>query len=219
MSKRLLIILAVLPTLTLCILAGVFTFAFLNGTIQISFPNATEATVLETDPPATEPPSTESTESALVPVREPANGYIFEDLSKFTGEIAPLTVETAWTGGYYVVVDPIRLDWTYEFEGSRTDYLNYQTELAKSKICFYARAESVVDLLVPLGEYRIYYATGDTWYGEDLLFGPDTQYYRCDETFLFSLNPEEPWGWTLTLKTVANGNLDTTPILEQDFPK
>lgn len=39
---------------------------------------------------------------------------------------------------------------------------------------------------VPLGSYRILYATGTTWYGPQLLFGPQTRRFRLDRTFEFA---------------------------------
>lgn len=218
MSKRLLIVLTILPTLTLCILAGVFAFAFLNGTIQINSPNTTEATALETEPPATEASSTESTEPVLTPVQEPSTGYIFEDFEGLgLGEsICPFTVETAFAGGYYFVIDPIRMPHS---GSSESDELYYELLEKYCEIRFYARSNSVVDILVPLGEYEIYYATGDTWYGEDLLFGPETQYYKCEGTFEFTEDYDGYSGWTLTLESVVGGNLDTSRISEGSFPK
>lgn len=172
-----------------------------NNIIIIS-PEETEAE--ETQKKTSEPEET----SEKVP--EPSNGYVFEEISIGSGS-SPLTIETIGTGGYYIVLDPITL--VYEGDSSFEEYRTKMfTEYSYTK--FYVRAGSTVVMNVPLGEYRIYYAAGDSWYGEDDLFGKDTVYAKCDDTFVFT----ESQGWTLHLYSVANGNLDTDIISKKEFP-
>lgn len=87
-----------------------------------------------------------------------------------------------------------------------------------ARMSFYVSAGKSAEVLVPLGEYEIYYATGQTWYGPDDKFGSDTQFYKCDDTFDFYEDDDGYVGWTLTLYKVSNGNMDSTPIDEGDFP-
>jgi len=39
---------------------------------------------------------------------------------------------------------------------------------------------------VPVGEYELVYASGENWYGDELLFGPETQYAKADTVSRFS---------------------------------
>lgn len=148
-------------------------------------------------------------------VIEPANGYVFEDISKGY-ELASLTVNTSGTGGYYFVLDPICL-----YQEDASEYFELKAELdAKYRyIKFYARSESLVEIEVPLGEYEIYYATGKNWCGEDELFGENTVYVKCDGTFSFFRDGSDVVGWKLELTPITNGNLDTDTIDASDFPK
>lgn len=160
----------------------------------------------------------EETEPTLSSLPEPDNGYIFEDFTLgILEKVAPLTIEAGGTGGYYIVVDPVH----FTFSGAVDSFSRTRYEMGAkySYLKFYVDANSAVDVLVPLGEYEIYYATGENWYGEDSLFGSDTRYYKCDSTFLFSIEDNQYTGWTVELKPVINGNLDTDVIDAEDFPK
>lgn len=157
----------------------------------------------------------ESTSDNLIAQPEPKNGYVFEEITVLES-VAPLTVETAGEGGYYFVIDPIK------FHSSKQDDFQDNSLKIFAKyfdVRFYADAGSSVTINVPLGEYKIYYAHGTSWYGEEHLFGPDTTYFKCDDTFLFEETSSGYNGWTISLTPVANGNLDTDLIGENEFPK
>ena len=52
----------------------------------------------------------------------------------------------------------------------------------KKKICtVFIRAGQSVNLDLPLGIYRLRYATGERWYGTKFLFGPETTYNKADQ--------------------------------------
>ena len=123
--------------------------------------------------------------------------------------VAPLSVETTGSGSYYVALakmlpglnggDPVP---------SRSIYMSFVVLGGES-----------AEVLVPLGVYKIYYATGPTWYGKDDLYGSDTVRYECEGTFDFTRSASEYEGWTLTLYPVYGGNMDTERIPEYQFPK
>ena len=86
-----------------------------------------------------------------------------------------------------------------------------------SYIAFYVRADSQTTISsVQDGTYNVFYATGDTWYGESELFGSETSAYQTDDTISFTTtysgNYIEYSIVTLTLYSVAGGNLTTTPV-------
>lgn len=70
---------------------------------------------------------------------------------------------------------------------------------------------------VPLGNFRIKYATGRNWYGYKYLFGPDTGYNKANTTFEFKNTGYQITGYTLTLYSVSNGNLSTSRIGAEAF--
>lgn len=158
---------------------------------------------------------TKSFSDNLLPQAEPKNGYLFEEITGWEC-VAPLTIETSGDGGYYFVIDPIKL-----YSADNSEFADTRSELAAKYFFmrFYVNAGNKVELKVPLGEYEIYYAYGATWYGEEYLFGSDTVYYKCDDTFIFKESSNGFNGWTLSLTPTVNGNLDTDIIIEADFPK
>ncbi len=81
----------------------------------------------------------------------------------------------------------------------------------------FVRSSSNVTIDVPLGTYEIRYAAGETWYGYEKLFGPDTAYSKADETFTFERVGNQITGFTITLYKVVNGNLSTSPIDASSF--
>lgn len=170
------------------------------------------ASAVPTDPPKTTPEATESTALKLVSHPVPVNGRIFENLT--IDGCAPFTVSAG--SNVYLVLDPVDLS------ANITNGLGQQQVLLNEKymeLRVFIRSGMTFETDVPLGSYEVYYATGDTWYGEEELFGPDTRYYKCDGTFDFTQDSEGYNGWTLTLTAVYGGNLDTDLVDESDFPK
>ena len=76
----------------------------------------------------------------------------------------------------------------------------------------FVNAGQAFEVLVPLGNYRIKYATGRTWMGSRQLFGPDTQYSKADEIFEFTRTDAGVQGYTLELIKQRDGNLRTQAI-------
>ena len=163
-------------------------------------------------PKETTQQAAQSTEPNLAARPRPAHGYVFEDIG--LTPVAPFSV--TGSGDFYLVLDPVDLS-VHADKGvgsARLDLLQ-----GYSFLRVFVRSGMTFETDVPLGKYEVYYATGDTWYGEEHLFGPDTQYYKCDGTFDFTEDSEGYNGWTLTLTAVSNGNLDTDSIPEFAFPK
>lgn len=141
------------------------------------------------------------TEEELYGIVAVENGEILTE--PLAEAVAPLTIQTSGTGGYYVRLEPLG--------DVETQLFNLMT--------FYVEGGSDAEVMVPLGTYEIYYATGETWFGETYYFGMNTQYYKCDETFEFTQDAQSVSGYTLTLYPVAGGNMDTDPINKDDFPQ
>lgn len=142
-------------------------------------------------------PSVSQNKSDLKPVSTPANGKI---LKRPKDEmLAPLTIHT--TGDKY-----------YFFSLMKVGY-------SDSYMSFFGHGGKTIEVDVPIGVYKIYYATGETWYGTNDLFGPETSYYRCGDYFIFTKDDESYKGWVLTLYPVVDGNMDSESVSADDFPK
>ncbi|MEW5773045.1 MAG: J domain-containing protein [Thermodesulfobacteriota bacterium] len=70
---------------------------------------------------------------------------------------------------------------------------------------------------VPLGSYKIKYATGLTWYGEKHLFGSETKCSAALEQFDFVKEGNSVKGYTVELILQQHGNLRTVDIPIEDF--
>ncbi len=115
--------------------------------------------------------------------------------------IAPFTVKTSEGENYFILLNPV--DFTAKQNG---------------KLAFLVEGGKTVSRDVPLGEYEVFYASGETWYGPTYKFGPSSGLYKCEDTFDFTADEESTHGWTVTLYAVANGNLDTEAVDWSEFP-
>lgn len=114
--------------------------------------------------------------------------------------VAPLTIKTSGSNGYYIYLE--------DFSNSN----------GKNDMSFYVKGGNTVDIDVPLGKYKFYYCSGKTWYGTTNKFGSNTSYCKADDIFDFYVSGDYVYGHTVTLYTVANGNMETENISEGQFP-
>lgn len=112
--------------------------------------------------------------------------------------VAPFNVETKGDGGYYI-------------------YLKSKAS-PDDDMAFYVVGGKNIETAVPLGRYTMYYATGDTWYGDELKFGEETAYYEGDTELSFYTFGDTVYGQTVELYLQAYGNFDTSEIEQSDFP-
>lgn len=129
-------------------------------------------------------------------------------------EVCPLTVSVRGNQGYYIYLKYLHAP-TYS-EESR-DHPNSYVD-AESDLAFYVSPDSSVNCKVPIGVYKLYYATGSTWYGQHDLFGSGTMYYTSSELLNFYSDTEYYNGTTLELWRQTNGNFETESIDASDFP-
>lgn len=87
-----------------------------------------------------------------------------------------------------------------------------------SDIVLYVEHGKEAEIKVPIGNYKLYYASGDTYFGKDLLFGDSTRFYASDDILDFYTDENYSYGHTITLTAVVGGNMDTDPISESQFP-
>ncbi len=74
-----------------------------------------------------------------------------------------------------------------------------------------------VQIDVPLGKYKLKYASGDKWYGYKYRFGPYTSYNKSNDIFDFKVVGNQVSGYSVTLYKVQDGNLRTYNIDESEF--
>ena len=130
--------------------------------------------------------------------------------------IAPLEISADYGSNYYVYLkyigEPLRTSVSRNLNSGVT--VPYESDMA-----FYVESGKKVEVEVPIGIYRLYYATGDTFYGSDLLFGEDTRYTVSEENITFYGDTQYIHGCSITLYKVVNGNFSTEQISEEEFPK
>ena len=129
------------------------------------------------------------------PVAQPHSGTI----RRFApGEpIAPFQIQTRGAGGYL-----LKLEDAYR----GTDVMD-----------IFVRGGDTVEVEVPLGNYVVKYAAGDTWYGYDYHFGPETTYTKAETTFDFRDDGYQITGYTVTLYQVRDGNMQMRRLSPADF--
>ena len=83
----------------------------------------------------------------------------------------------------------------------------------KNNMAFMVRANDCIERNVPVGDYKVYYATGTDWYGEDLLFGEDTEYYSIKDTFYFyaEVDTTDTWRSGVIPETVRTYQIELLP--------
>lgn len=92
---------------------------------------------------------------------------------------------------------------------------DYHTGIIKFKI--FVRAGQTVETEIPLGSYKMKYATGYKWYGKKDLFGKDTIYSKSEDEFIFKIEGNQVLGHTVELYLQRDGNLRTDYITAQEF--
>jgi DnaJ domain len=129
--------------------------------------------------------------SLPVSVALPANGFTIRHGK--AASVAPFKVITQ-AGAHYM----IRLeDW----------------DTGRKIMDIFVRDGKTIDITVPLGHYRMKYASGSVWYGPKLLFGPQTNYYQANQSLDFYRKGHAWMGHTVELIKQVNGNLDTNAIV------
>jgi serine/threonine protein kinase len=137
--------------------------------------------------------------NAKIDAREPSNGQIIQ--ATVNSGYCKLTIKN---GADSALVKLVSID-----EPER-----YYLEI-------YVRENETASVNVRDGNYYLKYATGERWYGNNELFGSKTSYTKADTIVSFTTSYSGSYvnynEQEITLYKVANGNLTTTPISEDDF--
>lgn len=135
--------------------------------------------------------TTETTTEVQLEAQEmPENEHIF--VNKFDSRPSKVIVENPTDTAYYI-----------KFDNKDGDTM----------FAFFVRPQSTTPMYMGVGTYEMKYACGDTWYGEEHLFGENTRYAKDKDDWVF----ESGKGWTLTLQPQVGGNVSTETLSEDEF--
>ena len=112
--------------------------------------------------------------------------------------LAPLTFITKGEGLYFFIIIS---DWT-------------TNKLVQT---LFLHSGHVVESKVPLGSFRIKYATGKVWRGEKLLFGDETEYFVAEKRFDFVRTGSKIIGHTIELIIQEGGNLSVKQTSKSEW--
>ena len=130
--------------------------------------------------------------------------------------VCPFKVEVPAGNDYYIYLQYIGEPDTSTKKRNR---LSSAKSPYENDVAIYVQGSKTANVKVPIGNYKLYYATGETFFGTDSLFGSSTSYYTSSETLSFSAEKNGYAGHTLTLKPSVGGNFGTRPMGESSFPK
>ena len=129
--------------------------------------------------------------------------------------VSPFTVIADSNTDYYIY---LKYQWAPTNTTEKRSIKSKATYPYESDIAFYLKAGQTVSIDVPIGVYKLYYATGSTFFDTKLLFGSSTRCFDSDDLLKFYADSEYYQGHTITLKPVSYGNFDTDPINKSEFP-
>lgn len=81
----------------------------------------------------------------------------------------------------------------------------------------FIRAGQSIEVAVPVGSYEAKIASGQTWYGDSVRFGPTTSYAKLEAVLTFTIKGNQLVGHEITLTRMRDGNLMQSPITATDF--
>lgn len=143
------------------------------------------------------------------------------DIDSVNSHLSPQPLPKLGAVQSYATQEPIA-----PFEIRSSPGTNYLVKLVdaysnKDVLSVFVHGGSPVTVKVPLGNYVVKYAAGQTWYGYEHLFGKQTAYSKAETTFEFQKEVTTEGtrinGYTITLYTVHNGNLSTQHIQKDEF--
>jgi hypothetical protein len=71
--------------------------------------------------------------------------------------------------------------------------------------------------VVSFGVFELVYASGQNWYGEELKFGPKTQYTKSDSILTFQKSNRKINGHSISLQSVVGGNMTSQTMNSDQF--
>ncbi|MBQ8546841.1 MAG: zinc-ribbon domain-containing protein [Clostridia bacterium] len=128
-------------------------------------------------------------ETNLTPVSEPASGTILSGREYYNGSEITITAPS-----------------------NQSCVIKLKTSSGNTRLSFYVRAGKTVTIGVPAEYLYVYFASGKTWYGNEHLFGKNTNYSMDSKICDF-----KNYTWEYTLTPTSSGNFSQKPIDESEF--
>ena len=166
--------------------------------ILIAFLINNEERSLQSPPRAAAPPVTQTTPPAPLPPAVSQSAGIIFNRTGVSGN-HPLEIVTSPGNDYFVkLVDSIT---------------------NAERIGIFVKGGQRIEVEVPAGQYRMRYASGETWRGMQHLFGPGdmTSYQASSDIFNFNVSGGYYNGYTIELIRQVGGNMDTRSISASSF--
>ena len=123
-----------------------------------------------------------------------------------------------------IILDETGFNGNHPFQIITAPGANYFVKLVDNatganKIGVFVKGGQGIEVTVPAGQYRMRYATGDTWRGIQHLFGPGkmTSYQESSDILNFNESGGYYNGYTVELILQTDGNMDTHSIPASSF--
>ncbi|WP_299807352.1 hypothetical protein [Tardiphaga sp.] len=109
---------------------------------------------------------------------------------------------------------PLVAPLTIRTEGGSNYFIKFQ-EIGTNRtiMTFFAKGGETIQHKMPNGTYALKYATGETWCGDQKLFGASTQVHETGRLFSF----DDEHTYSVELIRQKNGNLPVRTISLKDF--
>ena len=91
-------------------------------------------------------------------------------------------------------------------------YIKLKNAKKEDVFAFFVRANTTTTVDIPVGNFYVYFACGDEWFGTEYYFGDKTSFFKDSQLRDFS-----KYTITYTLYKVTNGNFKETPISKDEF--
>lgn len=166
--------------------------------LLIAFLVYNEERSLQFPPRAAAPPVTQTIPAAPLPLEVSQSAGIIFNRTGVSGN-HPLEIVTSPGNDYFVkLVDNIT---------------------NAERIGIFVKGGQRIEVEVPAGQYRMRYASGETWRGMQHLFGPGnmTSYQASSDIFNFNISDGYYNGYTIELIRQEGGNMDTRSIPPSSF--
>ena len=161
--------------------------------------------------PSPVPTQIQTPEPTLTREAMPENGKMF--VNPDYESVCPFSFSGEYGASYYVYLE-------YQYAPNNSYYSRHEntSDPTEENIAFFVRPGYSVDIDVPVGIYKLYYAFGNGWYGSKDLFGKDTTYCTVGDLLEFYTDNTTAYGININLRAQYDGNFETEYITASQFP-
>ena len=157
------------------------------------------------------PTQSQTPEPTLTRQAMPENGKMF--VTPDYESVCPFSFSGEYGTSYYVYLE-------YQYAPNNSYYSRHENtgNPTEENIAFFVRPGYSVEIDVPVGIYKLYYAFGNGWFGPKDLFGKDTTYCTVSDLLEFYTDYTTAYGININLRAQYDGNFETENINASQFP-